>query len=501
MADTTFSAGTVIASSWLNDVNDVVYTDAGGVGGLGDTATLTKGDALIGVKRNATDSVARTQHNINEDEYIHVNDFGAVADGTTDNYAAIVDANAAAIAADRPLRFGAGTYAFTPIATINIGSNWFGEGPSSTVLKPDCTSFTTDPVLRVTDSYELKDFHIFEKNLAKLGTGIQLSPTNSADFTGHQRFTRLLVQGFNKNIDINNMFMVTFKDVRSESGAEGIYCAPIDQAGDNGYVTTLTFDNCFINDNTRNVYFSPALTSKCVTFIGGAIQAATGSAEQMYVSKLRMLSFIGTYFEGANTIPAIRFADASQTTVVGGYFNDSGGVNMSAGEVVVISCQFVTATDVITGATTNSKLTLFNCSLPSSGNSSTTNFLQFNAFNTDYNGVSYKAYHGNHAEGFTDDGYGASITTNVRFGNTQRYTVNNGTAFTINAPTNAIAGTKLTYIFKNTSGGAMGAITWNSVFKLPTLTMPATGFNRAYTFIYDGTNWVFQYQTAADVPN
>lgn len=501
MADTTFANGTVIQADWLNDVNDVVYTDAGGVGGLSSTSDLAKGDALIGVKRNATGSTARTQHAINEDRAIHVNDFGAVADGTTNNYAAIVAANAAAVAAQRPLKFGAGTYAFTPLATIEMQTDWYGEGTKATTLKPDCTSFTSSPVIRMTDSYELRGMVISEKNLAKVGIGLDLSASNTDAFTGHQRLTKVNIFGFNKNINENNIYMLVLDQVRSEQGAEGFYCTPADNAGDNGYITTTQFINCYINNNTRNVYFSPALSSRCVTFIGGGIENATGAAEQMYVNKLRQLTFVGTYFENASTIPAVRFADGAGVTFIGCYFNNTGGVNMATGEANFHGCQFVTSTDVITGATPNSKISLFNCSLPSSGNSATTDFLQFNAVNTDYNGVSYKAYFGNISIGLIDDGYSASITPNLRFGNTLRYTVNNTSAFTFNAPTNAVKGTPLSIILKNTSGGAMGAITWNAVFKVPTLTLPATGFNRTYDFVYDGTNWIFLRQTAADVPN
>jgi hypothetical protein len=40
-----------------------------------------------------------------------------------------------------------------------------------------------------------------------------------------------------------------------------------------------------------------------------------------------------------------------------------------------------------------------------------------------------------------------------------------------------------------------------SLYKLTTWTSPATGFSRSIKFIYDGTNWVESYRTAADIPN
>lgn len=66
MANTTFQTGTVVTADWLNDVNDAVYTDLGGVGGLGSTSDATKGDALVGVKHTGTGAVASTQHEVNE---------------------------------------------------------------------------------------------------------------------------------------------------------------------------------------------------------------------------------------------------------------------------------------------------------------------------------------------------------------------------------------------------------------------------------------------------
>jgi hypothetical protein len=97
--------------------------------------------------------------------------------------------------------------------------------------------------------------------------------------------------------------------------------------------------------------------------------------------------------------------------------------------------------------------------------------------------------------------YSASMTPDVSLGNMQSITANNGTAFTINAPTGAVRGCFMTITIKNTSGGALGVITWNAVFKMTAFTSPATGFNRSIEFYYDGTNWIEKTRSAADVPN
>lgn len=65
MADTTFTPGTIIASTWLNDVNDAVYQAAGAIPGS--------------VARTAVSKLA---------DLVNVKDFGAVGDGVTNDTAA-----------------------------------------------------------------------------------------------------------------------------------------------------------------------------------------------------------------------------------------------------------------------------------------------------------------------------------------------------------------------------------------------------------------------------
>ena len=97
--------------------------------------------------------------------------------------------------------------------------------------------------------------------------------------------------------------------------------------------------------------------------------------------------------------------------------------------------------------------------------------------------------------------YSTSITPDSSQGNLISITATDGVAFTINAPLNPATGKQITFVIRNTSGGALGAITWNAVFKMPAFTSPATANSRSITFQYDGTNWVEMYRGAADVPN
>lgn len=96
--------------------------------------------------------------------------------------------------------------------------------------------------------------------------------------------------------------------------------------------------------------------------------------------------------------------------------------------------------------------------------------------------------------------YSATIATNAGTADTFPIVATNGTAFTISTPTNAQTGMRITYDIKNSSGGALGAITWGVAFLLGgAFTNPANGKRRTISFYYDGTNWVETNRAAADI--
>jgi hypothetical protein len=120
---------------------------------------------------------------------------------------------------------------------------------------------------------------------------------------------------------------------------------------------------------------------------------------------------------------------------------------------------------------------------------------------TDFQSKSLTLNVGSINEVLVTDTYSASITPNAAVGNYHQITATNGTAFTINAPTNPVTGECLELMIRNTSGGALGVITWNAVFKMAAWTSPATANSRSIRFRYDGTNWVEVSRVAADIPN
>lgn len=94
-----------------------------------------------------------------------------------------------------------------------------------------------------------------------------------------------------------------------------------------------------------------------------------------------------------------------------------------------------------------------------------------------------------------------TYTPNSSATNLAEIVVTTGAALTIASPTNPADGQQLWIKVKNTSGGAMGVISWSAVFKMSAWTNPANAFSRSILFEFDGTNWVQLILSTVDVPN
>lgn len=86
MADTTFIDNSLPAvnAAWLNDVNDVVYTDLGGVGGIASSSGASK----VGTIQTGSGAILRTVQAELRDT-VSFEQFGAVGDGVTDDRTAM----------------------------------------------------------------------------------------------------------------------------------------------------------------------------------------------------------------------------------------------------------------------------------------------------------------------------------------------------------------------------------------------------------------------------
>lgn len=100
----------------------------------------------------------------------------------------------------------------------------------------------------------------------------------------------------------------------------------------------------------------------------------------------------------------------------------------------------------------------------------------------------------------------ASVAIDVSRGNDFILALTTNAAFVLANPTNpppAGFGQEIRITISNTSGGAHGAGTFGTLYKISGAGVPAIAdtTNRTFAFRWNGTNWVMLYQTAADVAN
>lgn len=99
--------------------------------------------------------------------------------------------------------------------------------------------------------------------------------------------------------------------------------------------------------------------------------------------------------------------------------------------------------------------------------------------------------------------YGANVAIDASLGDVFAFNATDGVAFQVDNPTNPqAAGHMITIRVANTSGGALGAVTFGTQYKLAgAWTSPANGNNRTITFEWNTANWIEVSRTAADAPN
>lgn len=305
----------------------------------------------------------------------NVLDFGAVGDGVTDDTAAIV----AAFASGRPLYFPEGTYLYTPTATINIVAPLSGAGKRESIIQ--CVSsagMVGRPVFRLTDG-SIADIQINETGAGNTMHGVEFSSANPDQFTGFLTMDRVYIFNFDRGLVVNNIFNLTVSAVRVTGCTEGLYGAPVDNPGDNGYFTTLTFIGCYFFSNVRNAYLNPAIRAPSTLFLSCVFETATGLAEQSSFFNLDPLTFINCYWEGADTIPAVRNSNCA-TTMLSCIFNACGSINLgnTAGNIIFDNCKstFGSSNAVIVSNSTQQIVIVRDCSFPAAGHTINANTVE-----------------------------------------------------------------------------------------------------------------------------
>jgi len=277
--------------------------------------------------------------------------------------------------------------------------------------------------------------------------------------------------------------------------------------------------------------------------VKGADVEPPSDAPWIALSKAKVIDISQNTLSTAATRGGIQVWDADGGRICGNVLNDQ-GFNAAAGtdisdfsaaikgrglRNVLVSGNSITATDAATYGG-------FGILLGDSARASQTNYVDGNLVNAPFNGASHAGqsryinvaagdviginYVSNYAVNSSLMGnlwalkriagvvvvptYGTTITIDSSLGNKFDIIVTNAVGFTISSPINTISGAaqRITITVYNTSGGAMGAITWGGAYKLSAWTNPANGFNRSIDFDYDGVStWREVSRTPADVPS
>ena len=213
---------------------------------------------------------------------------------------------------------------------------------------------------------------------------------------------------------------------------------------------------------------------------GGLMQGSTTNARYaINASNARGWLVDAVYLESA----LMRFSNAVNITMtsvaasfIGGSLEISGGSTNNVFNGVEVA--------VLTVAAGNPNNTFTGCKFASITDSSTNRFI--NCSNTVDMGADVRV---------VLPAVATVYTANCKNANINYISIGSG-SYTIAAPTAVFDGCFLTYIIKNDGGGALGAATWDAVFRETAWTNPASGKARTVTFVYDSATSIW-WQTAA----
>ena len=515
MSSTTFEQfKTPINADWLNDVNRKTY----GPPSPDDSS-------LVGYLPSGTSSVATTvQTKLRES--VSVKDFGATGNGTTDDTAAIQAAinyvqstyilgiSTSPWAGSCRLFFPAGYYKLTSELVVSAKIAMEGEGQTEfstgsrlvqTIANKDTIRIN---VASLSFSYSIEKL-TFVNTIAGTGHHINVAPTGTV-YPNSQRIIDCVFanpqQQSLKLIGDDIQVTGNLFDVSGFSGfAIQLGTATAGQVASNVNVSNNNFFNC---------------PTRCIIVYNAYGVVANGNRVSQAVSTDRT----ATFFDAADASPAV----AKRFTITGNTFEGvirlfegasvsdvviSGNVGslMGAGvgtlyhcikcsgtssNIVVsgnsISGSYDTKNIVLMSAVTGASVVGNNLTATSGTgaaivfNSSSTGTAapnSFTGFTTKVTADSLTAV-GYNITGIQVPTYGATINTDAALGDTSLVIVTNTTPFTMAAPSNPSDGRTLNILVINTSGGVMGTITWNAIFKLNAFTNPATGYMQSITFTY-----------------
>lgn len=196
MASITFQNGTIIPASWLNDVNDAVYT----------TLPATQNATGISYNQGSTGAVTETVA-AKLQQTISVKDFGAVGDGLANDTNAIQAALNYAGTNGGCVYIPAGEYKTTATLTIPQLASIKGASAEGSVIRPQgCDGFEFEAANSIGPRV-FEDFFVYGSNTSA-NTGIKfVGDASTATRVTGLRFNRVRVQNFRDAMNFRSMWI------------------------------------------------------------------------------------------------------------------------------------------------------------------------------------------------------------------------------------------------------------------------------------------------------
>jgi hypothetical protein len=335
-------------------------------------------------RANEVGSVARTINERLQDGPVSIVDFGATI--TPGAYAANNAAFALAFATGRRVLIPAGTWEISSNVSIPTKSQVVAEGEFLSIIK--CRNDVNSAAgLSMTGHTSIVGA-LGIVGVNKTGTGLRLGAPDPLVFTGHINAEKLRITGFNKALDIGNVFNVHVGDLYTDGNIVGVELSPQSNGGDNGYANVINIENwySYLNHN-YDLHINPAIRVSSL-HLGTVTLDPGATITKAYLHGCSPCEIDNLYIEGGASVPAVSI-DLSVLRIASLYLNGTGGITASNTQstIELEQVRTATSTDVINAGYALHTLRITDASFPSTGNTITNAIKYFS--NATINGTHY----------------------------------------------------------------------------------------------------------------